>query len=59
MFLGFNQFSFDGTMNNTPNIAFHSVISAIQKVALYETKTVSDFTALETAESLINWSDFP
>lgn len=27
-------------MNNGNDIAFHSVISAIQKVALYETKTV-------------------
>lgn len=27
-------------MNNTNNIAFHSVNSGIQKVALYETKTV-------------------
>lgn len=27
-------------MNNESNIAFHSVISAIQKVALYENKTV-------------------
>lgn len=28
-------------MNNESNKEFHSVISAIQKVALYETKTVS------------------
>lgn len=27
-------------MNNTNNISFHLVNSAIQKVALYETKTV-------------------
>lgn len=27
-------------MNNSNNIVFHSVISAIQKVALYETRTV-------------------
>ena len=32
--------SFQNNMNNSNNIAFHSVNSGIQKVALYETKTV-------------------
>lgn len=29
-------------MSNGNNIIFHSVISSIQKVALFESKTVSD-----------------